>query len=109
MRCELNWALLNQSARVCSQILTLCNFVGSYAIMLDCWKEEPKERPDFSKLVETISLTLEAAAGYMELSLCVKDEHPPVATEVVVKTRADDSSVQLPSEKEESGQWETAV
>jgi len=29
--------------------------------MLDCWKEEPKQRPDFGKLVETISLTLEAA------------------------------------------------
>ena len=35
--------------------------------MLDCWKEEPKERPDFSKLVETISLILEAVAGYMDL------------------------------------------
>ena len=91
------------------QILTLCNSVGSYGIMLDCWKEEPKERPDFSKLVETISLTLEAAAGYMELSLCVKDEHFQVAAEVEVKTRADDSSVQLPSEKEEGGQRERAM
>ena len=108
MRCELNWAL-NQSARVCSQILTLCNSVGSYAIMLDCWKEEPKQRPDFGKLVETISLTLEAAAGYMELSLCVKNEHPHVDAEVEVKTRADDSSVQLPSEKEGGGQQETAM
>jgi len=87
----------------------LCNSVGSYAILLDCWKEEPKERPDFSKLVETISLTLEAAAGYMELSLCVKDEHPQVAAEVEVKTRADDYSVQLLSEKEEGGQRETAM
>ena len=67
--------------------------------MLDCWKEEPKERPDFSKLVETISLTLEAAAGYMELSLCVKDEHPQVAAEVEVKTRGGGSSVQSPSVK----------
>jgi len=91
------------------QIITLYNSVGSYAILLDCWKEEPKERPDFSKLVETISLTLEAAAGYMELSLCVKDEHPRVAAEVEVKTRADDSSVQLLSEKEEGGQRETAM
>ena len=90
-------------------LCAICNSVGSYAIMLDCWKEEPKERPDFSKLVETISLTLEAAAGYMELSICVKDEHLPVAAEVEVKTRADDSSVQLPSEKEEGGQRETAM
>ena len=40
--------------------------------MLD-WKEEPKERPDFSKLVETISLNLEAEAGYMDL-VCIKNE-----------------------------------
>ena len=75
--------------------------------MLDCWKEEPKERPDFSKLVETISLTLEAAAGYMELSLSIKDEHPLVAAEVEVKARGGGSSVQ--SSSEEGGQRETAV
>jgi len=45
----------------------------------------------------------------MELSLCVKDEHPQVAAEVEVKTRADDYSVQLLSEKEEGGQRETAM
>jgi len=83
--------------------------VGSYRVLLDCWKEKPKERPNFSKLVDTISLILEAAAGYMELSLCVKDEHPHVDAEVEVNTRADDSSVQLPSEKEGGGQQETAM
>ena len=75
--------------------------------MLDCWKEEPKERPDFSKLVGTISLILEAAAGYMELSLSIKDEHPLVAAEVEVKDRGGGSSVQSPSE--EGRQQETAV
>ena len=30
--------------------------------------EEPHKRPDFSKLVVTISLTLEALAGYMSLN-----------------------------------------
>jgi len=74
---------------------------------MDCWKEKPNERPDFSKLVDTISLILEAAAGYMELSLCVKNEHPHVAAEVEVKTRGGGSSVQSPSE--EGGQQETAV
>ena len=74
--------------------------------MLDCWKEEPKERPNFSKVVNTISLTLESAAGYMEFSLSIKDEHP-VAAEVEVKTRGGGSSVQSPSE--EGGQQETAV
>ena len=62
------------------KILTLCNSVCSYVILLDYWKVEPKERPDFSKLVKTISLTPKpekAAAGYLEFSLCVKDD--PVA------------------------------
>jgi len=36
--------------------------------MQKCWKEEPHKRPDFSKLVVTISLTLEAMAGYMNLN-----------------------------------------
>jgi len=74
--------------------------------MLDCWKEEPKERPDFSKLVNTISLTLESAAGYMDFSLSIKDEHP-VAAKVEVKARGGGSSVQPPSE--EGGHQETAV
>lgn len=92
-----------------SKFLILCISVISYAILLECWKEEPKQRPDFNKLVDTISLTLEAAAEYMEFSQCTKDEHP-VAAEVDVKTRADSSSVQPPSEKGGSGQQEeTAV
>jgi len=74
--------------------------------MLDCWKEEPKERPDFNKLVDTISLTLESMAGYMDFSLSINNEHS-VAAEVEVKTRGGGSSVQSPSE--ESGQQETTV
>ena len=74
--------------------------------MLECWKEDPKERPDFSKLVNTISLTLESAAGYMDFSLCIKNEHL-VAAEVEVKTRGEGSSVLLPSA--EGGQEETTV
>ena len=74
--------------------------------MLDCWKEDPKERPDFSKLVNTISLTLESAAGYMDFSLCIKKEHL-VAAEVEFKTKGGVSNVQSPSEG--GGQEETAV
>jgi len=87
-------------------LLILCNFVGSYAIILGCWKEDPEERPDFSKLVVTISLTLEAAVGYMNLSpLTTQDDHPLVS-EVEVKTRPDGSGVQSSSE---SGRQYTAV
>jgi len=54
--------------------------------MLRCSKEEPKERPDFSKQVNTISLTLESAAGYMDFSITIENEHL-VAAKVEVKTR----------------------
>jgi len=92
---------------------SLCNVfnysyksVGSYGILLNCWKEEPKERPNFSKLVDTISLILEAAAGYMALS--IQNEHPLVlATKAEVKTRGSGSNVQSSSEKEGVGQQET--
>ena len=75
----------------------------SYAIILRCWKAEPEERPDFSQLVNTISLTLEAAAGYMDFSLVVKNGQA-VAAKVEATTRAGSPSVQPPSEKEEARQ-----
>ena len=92
----------------CPSCNSTFNSVGSYAILRDCWKEEPKERPEFSKLVVTFSHTLEAAAGYMDFSLSIKDERP-VAADVKAKTREGGSSVQAPSEKEEGGQRETVV
>jgi len=79
-----------------------------YAIILGCWKAEPEERPDFSQLLVTISLTLEAAAGYMSFSMAVKNG-PSVAAKVEVTTRAGGPSVQPPSEKEEARQQETVI
>ena len=35
--------------------------------MLQCWKENPEERPQFSELVTSISQQLEAVAGYMDV------------------------------------------
>ena len=87
-------------------ILTILLY--SYGILLNCWKEKPKERPNFSKLVDTISLILEAAAGYMEFSMSIKDEHP-LAAKAGVKTRDSSSNVQSSSEKEGAGQQETAM
>ena len=80
--------------------------IGSYAIILKCWKEEPKERPDFSKLVVTFSSILEAMVGYMEFSPPTKDEHP-FAAEVGVYTMASGCCVQSSSEK--GGYGNTAV
>jgi len=55
------------------------NSVGSFAIILECWKAEPEKRPDFSQIVVPISLILEAAAGYMNFSMAVKNGHSVAA------------------------------
>ena len=84
------------------------NSVGSFAIILECWKAEPEKRPDFSQIVVPISLTLEAAAGYMNFSMAVKNGQADAA-KVEATTRAGGPSVQPPSEKEEARQQETAI
>ena len=40
-----------------------------YDIMKQCWMELPDKRPNFSKLVTTISTSLEAIAGYLDLTV----------------------------------------
>ena len=37
--------------------------------MKQCWKELPDKRPTFSELVTTISTSLEAIAGYLDLTV----------------------------------------
>ena len=37
--------------------------------MLECWKENPDERPTFSQLVVTISSQLEGLAGYLDVGM----------------------------------------
>ena len=37
--------------------------------MLECWKENPDERPTFSQLVVTISSQLEGMAGYLDVGM----------------------------------------
>ena len=100
--------MLIQNCSLGIRVLTLHNFCWySFAIILECWKEEPNERPDFSQLTATISATLEALAGYMDFSLPIKEECL-VAAKEEVKTRAGGSNVQLPSE-EGASQQEAAV
>ena len=35
--------------------------------MLQCWELEPKQRPPFSELVQSLSVTLETMAEYVPL------------------------------------------
>ena len=69
--------------------------------------DEPQERPDFSELVVTISLTLEAVAGYMSLnttSLNIvdgnRDEHPVVTGVEKADLSASSLSLSSPEENE---------
>ena len=74
--------------------------------------DKPQERPDFSKLVVTISLTLEAVAGYMSLNTSSlsdvdgnRDEHPVVTG--VEKTDLCESSLSLSSPEEDEHPFAT--
>jgi len=66
--------------------------------MEECWTEEPHRRPDFSKLVVTISLTLEALAGYMSLnttSLIIVDADKGEHQNATLAKKADISATSL--------------
>lgn len=39
-----------------------------YSIILECWQEDPDERPTFSHLVSSISSQLESMAGYLDVN-----------------------------------------
>ena len=45
----------------------------SYSLLLQCWDEQPEERPDFGQLVSTLSTLLEAVAGYVIFSASEKE------------------------------------
>ena len=40
----------------------------SYSLLLQCWEEQPEERPRFSELVVTTATLLEAVGGYLVLN-----------------------------------------
>ena len=42
--------------------------INSYQLMMDCWKEDPDERPTFTQLISIMEEMMTADAPYYDLS-----------------------------------------
>ena len=78
--------------------------------MMSCWNIDSTKRPTFEALEETLSDTLEADVGYMELSSTGQEKKntsesglytPLITTGVVKEAQRDERYVQLQGPKEE--------
>ena len=64
MKCE----ELLLPVRMTQPNITVCfNYSPRYTLMLQCWEMERKSRPTFSDLVSSLSQSLEAMVGYMDV------------------------------------------
>ena len=50
----------------------------SYAMVCECWADNPADRPNFSKLVKTFSSFLEGIAGYLDFTPDTQDKDLPL-------------------------------
>ena len=58
-----------------------------YGLMLNCWNLDPNARPSFSDLVSSLSQSLEAMVGYMDVTAFQK---PAVNGSEVENPRSED-------------------
>ena len=86
---QFNFALLNVTfacdcyIELPSTSTNICSlFVIRYALMLDCWKEAPDERPSFEQLVSTLETLMTAGTPYYdfekldETNACYSEAQP---------------------------------
>ena len=78
-----NFELPSTSTNICSL------FVIRYALMLDCWKGAPDERPSFEQLVSTLETMMTAGTPYYdfdkldETNACSVRHNPTATSESV--------------------------
>ena len=74
-----NWAQARVCLGVATPLVTILVVTTliippySYSLLLQCWDGQPEERPDFSQLVVTLSIIMEAVAGYLIFSASDKE------------------------------------
>ena len=65
--------------------------------MLQCWEIDPKSRPTFSDLVSSLSKSLEAMVGYMDVVAFGQIDTMASETGVSEPSKEDNSSEKEPS------------
>ena len=70
-----------------------------YSLMRHCWETDPEDRPTFSDIVSSLSVSLEGLVGYIDIgAFGVKAEPKPLDLETSEQPKNDETSVKDGSE-----------